>query len=301
MTGRIAGRIQLRNPPQPDSVVCPSVPTMIVWLKMRCLRQPSEVDLHRLSSLMRMKAAKKDLTLQFCRDQSGTNSNWTNFPFLRSPHPWRMPNYWASRNSDNRKLSRQLHPPIRFSNYSCGFRRKCCSFRWIRAGHFSGWRKKRLEDITTWPDWIRCFHCTRKTELCSTEMMLSASFYGTVRKSSAKSTNGTCNHFRNDIRAPAARWKQVRLWRKWKVCASVYKVWCLMFTVRIGQVETALTDAHMSGVLSLTLALGTAHLSPVVRAIRYQQNLWELNLPSTKMDDTVFKVRFSRVPRGDLG
>jgi len=63
-----------------------------------------------------------------------------------------------------------------------------------------------------------------------------------------------------------------------------------MFTVRIGQVETALTDAHMSGVLSLTLALGTAHLSPVVRAIRYQQNLWELNLSSTKMDDMVFKV-----------
>ncbi len=60
--------------------------------------------------------------------------------------------------------------------------------------------------------------------------------------------------------------------------------------MRFAQVEAALTDGHTSGALTLTLPLAGARLTPVVRALRQQSNLWHLQLSSTKMDDAVFKV-----------
>ena len=61
-------------------------------------------------------------------------------------------------------------------------------------------------------------------------------------------------------------------------------------SVRIGEVDTLLTNAHTSGTLSLGLPLG-AFLLPVVKALRYQDSLWDLDLSSTKLDDHIFQVR----------
>ena len=56
--------------------------------------------------------------------------------------------------------------------------------------------------------------------------------------------------------------------------------------------KSILTQVHASGKLFIHLSLGSVYLLPVVKAMRYQQNLWDVNLSSTKMNDVVLKVHF---------
>lgn len=58
---------------------------------------------------------------------------------------------------------------------------------------------------------------------------------------------------------------------------------------RLGEVDSLLTNAHTSGKLSIGLPLGT-YILPVVKALRYQESLWDLDLSGTKMDDHHFQV-----------
>lgn len=51
-----------------------------------------------------------------------------------------------------------------------------------------------------------------------------------------------------------------------------------------------LTNAHTAGKLSLSLPLGS-FLLPVVKALRYQESLWDLDLSLSKLDDHVFQVQ----------
>lgn len=64
------------------------------------------------------------------------------------------------------------------------------------------------------------------------------------------------------------------------------------FIARLSEVDSLLTNAHTSGKFSLDLPLGQS-LLPVVKALRYQESLWDLDLSSTKLDDHIFQV-FSR-------
>lgn len=57
---------------------------------------------------------------------------------------------------------------------------------------------------------------------------------------------------------------------------------------RLGEVESLLTNAHTSGKLVVGLPLGNFIL-PVVKALRYQESLWDLDLSVTKMDDHIFQ------------
>ncbi|EFX69074.1 hypothetical protein DAPPUDRAFT_62661, partial [Daphnia pulex] len=57
---------------------------------------------------------------------------------------------------------------------------------------------------------------------------------------------------------------------------------------RIGEVDSLLTNAHTGGKLSLRLALGSL-LLPVVKALRYQESLWDLDLSYAKLDDHLFQ------------
>lgn len=61
--------------------------------------------------------------------------------------------------------------------------------------------------------------------------------------------------------------------------------------MRIGELDSLLASAHNSGKLSLGLPLGQ-HLLPAVKALRYQDSLWNLDLSASKMDDLLFQVFF---------
>lgn len=54
-----------------------------------------------------------------------------------------------------------------------------------------------------------------------------------------------------------------------------------------------LTNAQTGGKLSLNLPLGHS-LLPVVKALRYQESLWDLDLSSSKLDDHVLQVQATR-------
>lgn len=72
---------------------------------------------------------------------------------------------------------------------------------------------------------------------------------------------------------------------------SVYLIIRLIFlSARIGEVDSLLTNAHTGGKLSLRLPLGSL-LLPVVKALRYQESLWDLDLSYAKLDDHLFQVR----------
>jgi hypothetical protein len=72
---------------------------------------------------------------------------------------------------------------------------------------------------------------------------------------------------------------------------SVYLIIKLIFlSARIGEVDSLLTNAHTGGKLSLRLPLGSL-LLPVVKALRYQESLWDLDLSYAKLDDHLFQVR----------
>lgn len=66
----------------------------------------------------------------------------------------------------------------------------------------------------------------------------------------------------------------------WKFC---------FVTVRLTEVDSLLTNAHTSGTLAIGLPLGS-FLLPVVKALRYQESLWDLDLSSSKLDDHLFQV-----------
>ena len=65
----------------------------------------------------------------------------------------------------------------------------------------------------------------------------------------------------------------------------------ILFAVRLGEIDSLLTNAHTGGKLSLRQPLGSL-LLPVVKALRYQESLWDLDLSCTKLDDHLFQVRF---------
>lgn len=59
--------------------------------------------------------------------------------------------------------------------------------------------------------------------------------------------------------------------------------------MRLGEVDSLLTNSHTSGKLSLGLPLGN-YILPVLKALRYQESLWDLDLSSTMLDDNLFQV-----------
>ncbi|XP_057368859.1 tonsoku-like protein [Daphnia carinata] len=63
---------------------------------------------------------------------------------------------------------------------------------------------------------------------------------------------------------------------------------CQLEVVRLGEVDSVLTNAQTGGKLSLNLPLGPS-LLPVVKALRYQESLWDLDLSSSKLDDHVLQ------------
>lgn len=63
----------------------------------------------------------------------------------------------------------------------------------------------------------------------------------------------------------------------------------MRISVRLGEVDSLLTNSHTSGKLSLGLPLGS-YILPVLKALRYQESLWDLDLSSTMLDDNLFQV-----------
>ena len=72
-------------------------------------------------------------------------------------------------------------------------------------------------------------------------------------------------------------------------CEFIYKSSDHSVLVRIGEIDTLLANAHTSGKLSLRLPLGR-HLLPAMKALRYQDSLWFLDLSSSKLNDILFQV-----------
>lgn len=59
--------------------------------------------------------------------------------------------------------------------------------------------------------------------------------------------------------------------------------------MRLADVDTLLTNAHTSGKLAFDLPLGS-YILPAIKALRYQESLWDLDLSATKLDDQLFQV-----------